>query len=288
VKPARFEYFRPTTVEEAVSLLDTVSDAKVLAGGQSLVPAMNFRLARPAALVDINAIAGLDVIDVSAGRLTIGALARHRAFEKPISTGPLGRLLTNAARFIGHLPIRVRGTLVGSLAHADPASEWCVIARVLDAEMVASSSTGDRIVAAADFFKTVFTTDLRPDELLTSVHLPWLGDAFTTGFAEVSRRAGDFALVLAAVVLKVESHTIVEARIAIGGASDRPLRMSQAEAALVGKDAFIEAIEEAAAAAADEVRPVADIHASADYRRDLVRVMVRRALHQALTDQVAS
>lgn len=288
MKPARFEYFQPATIGEAVSLLGEVEDAKVLAGGQSLVPAMNFRLSRPAALVDINRIEGLEGIGSASGWLTIGALARHRAFERPVVEGPLGNLLVTAAKLVGHLPIRVRGTFAGSLAHADPASEWCVIARTLDAEMVAASRAGERTIAAADFFHTVFTTDLGSDELLTSVRLPLLDSSFRVGFAEFSRRAGDFALVMAAAVVKVKSGAITQARIGIGGVADKPLRMTRAENALVGKEAVPEICEEAADVAATEVDPLADIHGSSDYRRDLVRAMTKRALRQAFTDPVAS
>lgn len=284
MKPAAFEYFQPTTVAEAVSLLGSVEDAKVLAGGQSLVPAMNFRLSRPAALVDINRVDGLDQLERGTDWLTIGALVRHRVFETPVVAGPLGSLLAVAARYVGHLPIRVRGTFAGSLAHADPASEWCVIARTLDAEMVASSTGGDRTVGADDFFQTIFTTDLHADELLTSVRLPVLDSSFRVGFAEFSRRAGDFALAMAAAVVKVEGGVITEARIGVGGVADRPLRMTHAENSLVGKNAVAETIADAAGVAAAEVEPLADIHASSDYRRDLVKVMTRRALHQALAE----
>ena len=282
MKPAAFEYFQPTTVGEAVSLLGSLDDAKVLAGGQSLVPAMNFRLSRPAALVDINRIEGLDRIDVGADWVTIGALTRHRAFEAPPVAGPLGSLLATAANLVGHLPIRVRGTFVGSLAHADPAAEWCLLARTLDAEFVASSASGERTIAAADFFHTLFTTDLRSEELLTSVRLPVLDSSVRVGFAEFSRRAGDFALVMAAAVIKVENGVIAEARIGIGGAADKPIRMTRTESDLVGKNADPEVCEGAANLAASEVDPLGDIHGSSEYRRDLVRVMTKRALRQAL------
>ena len=282
MKPGPFEYFQPTTVAETVSLLATVSDSKVLAGGQSLVPAMNFRLARPAALIDINRIMELAGITIGPRSVAIGSLARHREFEKPIDDGPLGRLLTRAAHQVGHLPIRIRGTFVGSLAHADPASEWCVIARTLDAEMVARSLDGDRTIAAADFFQTAFTTTLRPTELLTEVRLPLLADKARVGFAEFSRRNGDFALVIAAVVLEMENGSISNAKVGIGGAADKPIRMREAEDRLIGAPAVPETLDAAADTAAEEVDPMADIHASSDFRRDLVRVMSRRALHQAL------
>lgn len=288
MKPAPFEYFQPVTIDEAVSLLASLDGAKVLAGGQSLVPAMNFRLSRPSALVDINRLEGLDGITIDSEGLTIGALVRHRAFERPVVAGPLGSLLAEAAQFVGHLPIRVRGTFAGSLAHADPASEWCLIALTLDAEIAATSSAGERTIAAAEFFQTVFTTDLRADELVTSVRFPVLDSSFRAGFSEFSRRAGDFALVMAAAVLKVEGEAITEARLGIGGAADRPLRLPNAERALVGKDANPELCVEIAEVAAAEVDPLADIHGSSEYRRDLVRAMTRRALRGALQEQAAS
>jgi carbon-monoxide dehydrogenase medium subunit len=288
VKPAPFDYFQPVTVDEAVSLLASIDGAKVLAGGQSLVPAMNFRLSRPSALVDINRLEGLDGITIDAEGLTIGALVRHRAFERAVVAGPLGSLLADAAQLVGHLPIRVRGTFAGSLAHADPASEWCLVALTLDAEIVASSATGERTIAAAEFFHTLFTTDLRHDELLTSVRLPVLDSSFRAGFSEFSRRAGDFALVMAAAVVKVEGGAITQARLGIGGAADRPLRLRNAESALVGKDANPEICVEIADLAATEVDPLADIHGSSDYRRDLVRAMTRRALRSALQEQAVT
>lgn len=276
MKPARFSYHAPATVAEAVALLD--DDSKVLAGGQSLVPAMNFRLARPATLVDINRIGGLDGISTDRGYLEVGALARHRRFETPVEPGPTGRILALAARNIGHLPIRVRGTMAGSLAHADPASEWCVIACTLDAEMVAVSRTGERSLAAGGFFHTVFTTSLTPDELLTTVRIPILGADHRVGFAEFSRRAGDFALVMAAAVVEVKDGVVVSAAIGIGGAADIPVRATEAEHALVGRPAVAESFEAAADVAAASVRTLEDIHASAEYRSDLVRAMTRRAL----------
>jgi aerobic carbon-monoxide dehydrogenase medium subunit len=276
VKPARFSYEAPTSVPEAVALLG--DDSKVLAGGQSLVPAMNFRLARPGVLVDINGIAELDFIDVGDDAVSVGALARHRAFEQPVEGGPLGRLLSSAARQIGHLPIRVRGTMAGSLAHADPASEWCVVASTLDVELVAQGPAGSRTIQAADFFDTIFTTALQPDELLTEVRFRRLDDDHRVGFSEFSRRAGDFALVMAAAVLRVRDGLISEARIGIGGASDVPVRASEAEAALIGREPGEAAFTEAAEVAASTIRPLEDIHASVEYRRDLIRAMTRRAL----------
>ena len=195
MKPAAFTYHAPQSLDEALALLALHGDeGKLLAGGQSLVPAMNFRLARPAVLIDINRIAGLDFLSGQDGWLRIGALTRHVAFERPVAAGPLGALLPRVARDVAHLPIRVRGTFAGSLAHADPAAEWSLVAATLGAEIVAQSSAGERTLAADGFFRTAFTTALRPDELITEVRLPLLGDAWRCGFMEFSRRKGDFAL----------------------------------------------------------------------------------------------
>lgn len=288
MKPARFEYASPSSVGEVVSLLSGNEDAKILAGGQSLVPTMNFRLARPALLVDINRVKGLDTLEVEGDELRIGALVRHSAFEKPVVEDPLGRLLSLAARYVGHLPIRVRGTFVGSIAHADPAAEWCLIARMVDAQMVATSPRGERVIPADSFFQSVFTTALEPDELLTEVRLPLLGSNAKVGFSEFSRRAGDFAIVSAGVVTLVDGGRIAEARIGLGGSGSTPERASRAEAALVGNAPSEEVFSEAATIAREEVEPMGDIHASAEYRQHLASVLVRRALAQTLETRGAT
>lgn len=284
MKPAPFEYFAPDTVEEALGLLREHGDeAKVLAGGQSLVPAMNFRLARPAVIVDIGRLGELAAIDDSdPGAVTVGARVRHLDLERNQIGGPLGRLLTDTARWVGHYPIRVRGTFGGSLAHADPAAEWCVLARALDAEMGCRSTDSTRTVAAADFFEMVFTTALEPHELLERVTLPRLPDSFGVGMAEFARRFGDFAIVLAVAAVDRDGEGVRSARIALGGVEGRPVRAVAAEQALAGAEASPDAIAAAAAAAAEGVDPVGDIHGSPEYRRDLVRTMVARALQQAL------
>ena len=283
MKPAPFDYHAPRSVGEAVELLAAHGDdAKILAGGQSLVPAMNFRLARPAVLVDINRIAELDFCATNDRVLRIGALARHTRFERAVTEGPLGMLLADVVRYIAHLPIRVRGTFAGSLAHADPAAEWCVVAATLDAEIRARGKDGERTIDAAAFFRSILTTSLRPDELITEVRLPALGPDWRFGFAEFSRRAGDFALGMALAVLRLDGARITEARIGIGGAGDRPLRISEAERTLEGTMPGPEALAEAGAIAAARVDPFEDLHATAAYRRDLVRVMTKRALERAL------
>jgi carbon-monoxide dehydrogenase medium subunit len=282
MKPAIFEYRSPTALDEALAQLAEVGDeGKILAGGQSLVPSMNFRLARPAYLIDINRLPGLDNVTSNGETVGIGTLVRHARFESPVVEGPLGRLLATAAVKVGHVPIRVRGTFGGSIAHADPAAEWCMVARLLDATMVASSVRGTREIPAADFFETVFSTSLEPDELLTEVRLPRLGANARVGFAEFSRRAGDFAIVAVSCVLEMTGGTIASARLAFGGVGGTPVRSAEAEAILAGRETSPEVFTEAANAAAERMDPMEDIHGSAEYRRDLVRALTRRVLAQA-------
>ena len=281
VKPAAFDYFAPGTVDEALTLLAGVDGAKVLAGGQSLVPAMNFRLVRPAALVDVNQLRGLDRVTITDGEVRIGALTRHRDLENPDVPGPLASLLREMARHVGHMPIRVRGTFGGSLAHADPAAEWCLLTRTLDATMVASSTNGEREIPAEEFFATVFTTTLRPDELLTEIRLPLLTERHLVGFSEFSRRAGDFALAMVAVAIEVDDGVVRSARVGAGGVSDVPVRLTAAESALTGNHWEPASWAAAAKAGMSEVEPLEDIHASADYRRDLVGALLRRACSRA-------
>jgi carbon-monoxide dehydrogenase medium subunit len=284
MKPVSFGYFAPRTVDDALDLLAAHGqEGKILAGGQSLVPAMNFRLARPISLIDINRIDALDYVHEDRGELRIGALARHARFEGPVSNGALAAFLPQVARLIGHLPIRSRGTFCGSIAHADPASEWCLLAATLDAEIVIASRRGPRSVRPNEYFVGALTTTLETDELLTEIRLPLLDDSWRTGFAEFSRRAGDFALAMCAAFLRFEDGRIVESRIGVGGATDAPSRIAAAEALLTGTEGGPHILREAGNIAAEAIDPLEDIHASAEYRRDLVRAMVGRALGQALT-----
>lgn len=279
MKPADFDYHAPKNLEEALALLAAHrDDGKLLAGGQSLVPVMNFRLARPAHLIDLNGIAELDYLREEKGVLCIGALTRHAAFHRPVVAGPTGNLLGAVVQHIAHYPIRMRGTFVGSIAHADPASEWCVVVRLLEAEMVARSTRGERRLKAAEYFHGTFATALETDEVITEVRLPVLDAAWRVGFYEFSRRAGDFAIAMTAVALKTSGKKIIEARIAIGGVEDKPSRMAAAEAVLVQGGSTADA----AKAVSSLVRPMEDIHADAAYRKDLVRATTERALAQAL------
>ncbi|MCC6779301.1 MAG: FAD binding domain-containing protein [Hyphomicrobiales bacterium] len=283
MKPAPFTYHAPRTVEEAVATLAKVAgaDGRVLAGGQSLVPIMAFRLSRPAHLVDINGVEALRRLAVDGDRLSIGACVRHAAFHRPVVDGPLGRLLAKVVRHIAHYPIRTRGTFCGSVAHADPASEWCLVSAALDAEMVARSARGARTIPAVDFFQGIMTTALAEDELLTEVRLPLLPADTRCGFYEFNRRAGDFALGMAVVTYRVEGGLVREPRVALGGIEAQPRRIATAEAALTGKAPSAPAFEAAAAAVAAAVDPLEDAITSADYRRDLSRTVTRRALEQA-------
>jgi aerobic carbon-monoxide dehydrogenase medium subunit len=283
MKPAAFRYHAPKTVDEAVALLAEVAaeDGRVLAGGQSLVPTMAFRLAKPAHLVDINGIDALNRLAVTNGKLVIGACVRHAAFHRPVCEGPLGKLLADVVRHIAHYPIRNRGTFCGSLAHADPSSEWALALTALDGEVLAKSARGERAIAARDFFKGIMTTALRDDELLVEARLPMLAADTCFGFYEFSRRAGDFAMAAALATYRIEGGKIVEPRLAVGGAEPNPRRIAEAERALAGAPPGDKTFRAAAAAATAAVDPMEDITTSADFRRDLVLAVTRRALERA-------
>jgi aerobic carbon-monoxide dehydrogenase medium subunit len=283
MKPAPFIRHVPKTLDEALRILADVAphDGRVLAGGQSLVPIMAFRLAKPAHLVDINEVAGLDKISSDGKALSIGARVRHAAFHKSVVDNPLGQLLSVVARNIAHYPIRMRGTFCGSLAHADPASEWCLTAATLDATLIARSTRGERRIAAKDFFEGIMSTALTEDELLAEVRLPLLSDDAKFGFNEYSRRAGDFAMSAALVTYRVQGGMIANARVGVGGAEASPRRIAEAEAALNGQLPDDKTFRTAAEAAAMAIEPLEDHQTNAEYRRDLVRAVVRRALEQS-------
>ena len=287
MKPSSFEYARPATSAEVLAILaEDPDETKILAGGQSLVPMMNFRLARPSRIVDINAIPGLSGMEVAGDRLTIATRTRHLEVQNKAGTDPLSRLLRSAAHQIGHLPIRTRGTFGGSLAHCDAASEWCLVARLLDAEIdVESQSRGRRTIAAEDFFLSIFTTAMEPDEMLMSVSVPQLGEAHQAGIAEFARRAGDFAIIAVTTDVEIIDGAVASARVCIGGVSDVPFRSASAEQVLLGQEwpaepSTSKLAQAAAEAAADEVEPSSDAHGSAEYRQDLVRALLPRSLAQ--------
>jgi carbon-monoxide dehydrogenase medium subunit len=253
----------------------------VLAGGQSLIPTMAFRVARPAHLIDINGIAELASLSVKDGVLTIGACVRHAAFESDAVAGATGDLLRKVVRNIAHYPIRTRGTFCGSIAHADPASEWCCVMAALDGAVVLRSRRGVRRLRAAEFYQGIMATALEEDELLVAAELPLLPEATRTGFQEFSRRKGDFAIAMALVCYRVDDGVIAEPRVAIGGAESHARRVAQVEAILRGKASNADVFGEAGEAAAAAIDPLEDINNTAAYRRSLVRTLVERALESA-------
>jgi aerobic carbon-monoxide dehydrogenase medium subunit len=283
MKPAPFVRHVPRTVAEATDMLAEFApeDGRILAGGQSLVPIMAFRLARPAHLVDINGVAELARVSQAGDTLSIGAIVRHAAFHRPDVKGQMGRLLATVVRHIAHYPIRMRGTFCGSIAHADPASEWCLVAATLAAQMVATSARGQRVIAADEFFEGIMTTALAEDEILTEVRLPVISDQTHFGFNEFNRRAGDFGIAMTLVTYRLADGVIAEPRVGIGGAETHPRRIPEAEAALKGRPPEAKTFQAAAEAAAKAVDPMEDIQADAEFRRDLVRAVTRRALEQS-------
>ena len=284
MKPAPFIRHVPRTVEKVVSALAEFAplDGRILAGGQSLVPIMAFRMARPAHLIDINEVEDLDRLAVNDEMLSIGARVRHAAFHKPVVGGPLGQLLSFVVRHIAHYPIRMRGTFCGSLAHADPSSEWCLVAATLGATLVARSVRGERLIEVANFIEGIMTTSLAEDELLAETRLPLPAVDTKFGFYEFSRRAGDFAMAAALTGYRLADGVMVEARVGVGGAEATPRRITEAETLLNGRPPGIEAFRAAAEAAADAIDPLEDIQTTGEYRRDLVRAVTRRALQHAL------
>jgi len=283
MKPAPFTYHAPASVDEAVALLAQwgPQDGRILAGGQSLVPTMAFRVARPAHLIDINGIGELAQITSKDGVLSIGACVRHAAFETDRVPGPTGNLLRKVVRNIAHYPIRTRGTFCGSIAHADPASEWCCVMAGLDGVVVLRSSRGVRRLRAKEFFQGVMATALEEDELVVAAELPLLAEGTRTGFQEFSRRKGDFAIAMALVCYRLENGAMIEPRVAIGGAEAQARRIPQAEQALRGQAPGADAFAQAGAAAAAVIEPLEDINNTAAYRRSLVRTMIERALESA-------
>jgi len=283
VKPPVFEYHDPSTVEEALDLLRRYGDdAKILAGGQSLMPMLNFRLARPAHVIDINRIGALTRIDRSADALTLGAMVRQRALERSAVVHDWCPVLRRVLALVGHPQIRNRGTLGGSLAHADPAAELPALALALDARLVLRRAGGRRVVTARDFFVRPLTTAAGADELLVQVELPaWASAGY--GIHEVAMRQGDFALGGVITVLTFGSDRRVDrARVVAFGVADRPIRIETAEAALVGAAPTEEACGAAAALVSEAVDPPGDIHASAAYRKRLSGALARRALADSL------
>lgn len=282
MKPAAFEYRRASAVEEAIEQLTELGDdAKLLAGGQSLVPMMNFRLVRPSALVDVSRISDLQYVEPDGGGLKIGALTPHRWVEEMEDADLLEgfSVLKRAARWVGHYPIRTLGTFGGSIAHADPSAEWCMLAALLDAEIVVVGPDGERVIPASEFFQGFFMTTLQPDEMVVEVRFP--EPAPHAALQEFARRAGDYGIVAAAVSLDLGGGECRAARIVLGGVADTPLRVSEAERVLEGAEVSREAFEEAGREAAKLIDPPSDVQGTAEFRRDLAAVLIRRALTEA-------
>jgi carbon-monoxide dehydrogenase medium subunit len=283
MKPAPFRYHRAGSAAEAAAMLRELGeDARVLAGGQSLIPLMNFRLARPSHLVDLNHVDELTYIRRVNGHVCVGAVSRQSDVEHSAEVKATVPLLAEALGSVGHAPIRHRGTVVGSLAHADPAAELPTVALALDATLVVQSLTGRRTIAAADFFLGQFETATREGELVIEARFPVSGPHAGSAFCEFSRRHGDFAIAGAAVVVEVTDGKVSRAAIAMCGVSSAPVRAHDAEAALVGRLPTAEAIEEIAHLAVRQLTPSADLHADAEYRRNVARIQVRQSLTTAI------
>jgi carbon-monoxide dehydrogenase medium subunit len=289
VKPAPFDYLTPTSVDETLAILrEHEDDAKVLAGGQSLVPMLNFRLARPEVLVDINRVAGLDGIKVEDGALRIGAMVRHRALENHLSSADgAWALLYEAIGHVGHVHIRTRGTVGGSLAHADPAAELPAAVSALGATLVVQSADGTREVAPEDFFEGFFTTSLAADELLTEIRVPAWPAGTRSSFLEVSRRRGDFAQVAVAAVITLTDGRVTQAGVALAGAAPGTVQARSVVDGLLGREPDAGTIAELAGNFAADLDPPPDSHGPAEYRRHLARHLLVRALTNATGPQSA-
>lgn len=285
MKAAAFDYIRAGDLAEVCRALDDGGpDCKIIAGGQTLVPMMAMRLARPSILIDINAVGELQGIGGDETSLVIKACTRQAAAERSPEVRAKAPLLAKALRFVGHPQTRNRGTVGGSIANADPVAEIPLVALTLDAGLVAESAGGARNIGISGFFHGLMETSLAADECLTEVRFPvWNGGGIVgTGFREVSIRAGDFAIVAAAVQLAVDENGVCErAAVALGGVAPTPLRIEATAEALLSSDLDAKTVHEAAALAAHEIDPVADVHASAEYRRRTARVMVERAILEA-------
>ncbi|MBI2359024.1 MAG: xanthine dehydrogenase family protein subunit M [Deltaproteobacteria bacterium] len=284
MKPAPFAYYAPQEVDEALELLKQHGDeAKILAGGQSLMPLLSLRLARPGVLIDINRVANLAFVRRGAnGGLAIGALTRQRALERSAEVASQSPLLSATIPLIAHFQIRNRGTIGGSLAHADPAAELPAVALVLGAELVLRSASGERVVHAKDFFLGYMTTAIEPNELLIEIRIPGLRQQAGWAIEEVARRRGDFAMVGVATAVELNgNNTCQDARIVLFGVGEKPERMERAEQLLRGQEATQTQPAEAAKAVSEDLDPVADVHASAEYRKEVGGVLTRRALEKA-------
>jgi len=283
VKPAKFEYHAPASIDEALAILARYNgEARLLAGGQSLVPMMNFRLARPNAVVDLNRIEGLAYVEEEGEVVRIGSMTRQRRLEfDPLVAAKLP-LLREALRWVGHLPTRSRGTIGGSIAHADPSAEIPMVLQALEGEVVARGPQGERRVPPQELFQAALTTSLHPLEIITEVRFPAMPAQATCAVEEFARRKGDFAIAAVAVVLLRDGERCTKARLATAGVGPTSIRLHDAEAVLEQKGLSETAVSEAADKAAAQVDPVADLNGSAEYRRHLTGVLAGRAILKAI------
>jgi CO/xanthine dehydrogenase FAD-binding subunit len=292
MKPPKFDYVRPATVDEAIAALAAAGgDGKIIAGGQSLVPMLNFRLLSPAVLVDINRIKELDYVEEQAdGGLRIGSLTRHHTLETSPVVKRLFPVLNAAMAHVAHLAIRNRGTIGGSITHADPAAELPLMMLLLETEIGIVSPRGRRVVEASEFFLGALTSAVEEDEIVTDINVPALPPGAGWAFEEVARRSGDFALAAVGVILAVENGRVTQARIGVMGVGDTPMRMFDAETVLYDEACDEATLGKVVAAVRSAVEPATDLHASADYRRHLVGNLVRRAVatawRRALGEQI--
>jgi len=283
VKPAKFEYHAPASIQEALAILGRYDgEARLLAGGQSLVPMMNFRLATPKAIVDLNRIDGLSYIEEDGEVVRIGSMTRQRRLEfDPLVAAKLP-LLREALRWVGHLPTRSRGTIGGSLAHADPSAEIPMVLQTLEGEVVARGPQGERRIAAQDLFHAALTTSLDPLEIITEVRFPAMPAQAACAVEEFARRKGDFAIAAVAVMLVRDGERCAKARLATAGVGPASIRLRDAETVLEQKGLGEAAIAEAADKAKAAVDPVSDLNGSAEYRRHLTGVLTSRAILKAI------
>jgi carbon-monoxide dehydrogenase medium subunit len=282
MKPPPFRYVRAGSLEDALSALASEGDeARLLAGGQSLIAMMNLRLVKPSALVDVNGVSELDYIRADDGTLTVGALTRLSTAEVSQEVAGACPLMSEAIRHIAHRPIRNRGTVGGNLSHADPSSELPAVALAVDARMVVQRNGSVRRVAADDFFVGALATSMEPDEALTAIEVPRGPDGQGWSFMEISPRKGDYALVGVAVTLSVDNGRCSACRVVYTGNGDRARRIPEAESAVVGEAAGAATFSAAGEAAGRHIEPNSDLHASEQYRRDIAAVLTRRALEQA-------
>jgi aerobic carbon-monoxide dehydrogenase medium subunit len=280
--PAEFDYFAPSTVQEAVSLLAQHSEAKILAGGQSLIPAMRFRLSAPAAIIDLNNVSALQYVREEKGTLAIGALTRESALEESDVVAQGYPLLADASRLIADPVVRNMATVGGNLAHADPANDHPAVMLAYNAEITAVGNDGSRTIPIDDFFVDLFTSSLKPDEILTEIRIPKPAPKSGGAYVKMERKVGDYATSAVAVQLTLKGNQCIAARIGLTNVNPVPMRAKNAEQALIGHALTDDVIEAAGQAAAAECNPSPDLRGSIDYKRDITRVLTKRAIRTAV------